>query len=175
MGGRTAYNVAAHHPELVERLVVVDISPTIAVAGAARIQTSVAGNDRFANVDEAVAAYLAGSPGAPVAIVRRRIRENLMLCDDGSLTWRYDAPLRRNRIASRRRRSVAAHVTHHRATLLLRGSRSDVLTAEDAERMVAAIPGARLEVVDDAGHSIAVDQPARFLGAIAPFLLDDGR
>ena len=61
------------------------------------------------------------------------------------------------------------------STLLLRGSRSDVLTAEDAERMVAAIPGARLEVVDDAGHSIAVDQPARFLGAIAPFLLDDGR
>jgi pimeloyl-ACP methyl ester carboxylesterase len=40
--------------------------------------------------------------------------------------------------------------------------------------MVGAIPGARLAVVDDAGHSIAVDQPAGFLAAVAPFLLGDG-
>ena len=57
-------------------------------------------------------------------------------------------------------------------TLLLRGSRSDVLTSDDAERMVKAVPDARLVEIADAGHSIAVDQPSRFLGAIAPFLLD---
>jgi pimeloyl-ACP methyl ester carboxylesterase len=172
MGGRTAYNVAAHRPDLVERLVVVDISPTIAAAGATRIQTSVAGTDRFASVEEAIDAYLAGAPGAPVEIVRRRIRDNLMVCDDGSLTWRYDESLRRGRIARPGADDQWPLLGRIAApTLLLRGSRSDVLTADDAERVVATIPDARLAVVDDAGHSIAVDQPAGFLAAITPFLL----
>lgn len=175
MGGRTAYNVAAHHPDLVERLVVVDISPTIAPAGASRIQTSVAGNDRFAAVEEAVDAYLAGAPGAPVEIVRRRIRDNLMVCEDGLLTWRYDEALRRAPVARPGADDQWPLLSRIVApTLLLRGSRSDVLTADDADRMVGAIPGARLAVVDDAGHSIAVDQPAGFLAAVAPFLLGDG-
>lgn len=172
MGGRTAYNVAASHPELVERLVVVDISPTIAAAGATRIQTAVSGNDRFASVDEAVAAYLVGSPDAPVEIVRRRIANNVMVCEDGSLTWRYDEALRRGRVGRPEADDqwpLLARITA--PTLLLRGSRSDVLTAEDAERMVAALPDARLEVVEDAGHSIAVDQPSRFLAAVTPFLM----
>ena len=34
-------------------------------------------------------------------------------------------------------------------------------------------PTARLVEIADAGHSIAVDQPARFLGAIASFLLGE--
>jgi len=172
MGGRSSYNIAATHPDLVERLVIVDLSPTIAAPGAQRIQANVAGNDRFATVDEAVDAYLLGSPNAPVGIVRDRIRNNLMLCEDGSLTWRYDVALRRGRInrpAAGDQWDLLAKISA--PTLLLRGSRSDVLAAEDAQRMVAAIPDARLVEIEDAGHSIAVDQPARFLAAIAPFLL----
>ena len=174
MGGRTSYNVAALHPDLVERLVVVDISPSIVAAGATRIQASVAANDRFASVDEAVDAYLAGSPDAPVEIVRRRIANNLMRCDDGLLTWRYDVALRRNRVNrpdAEDQWPLLEKITA--STLLLRGSRSDVLSSDDAARMVTAIPDADLVVIPDAGHSIAVDQPARFLGAITPFLLTD--
>jgi pimeloyl-ACP methyl ester carboxylesterase len=173
MGGRTAYNVAALHPAVVERLVVVDISPAIAPAGATRIQAAVSGNDRFATVDEAVDAYLAGSPDAPIEVVRHRIRHNVMLCENGMLTWRYDEALRRNRVARPEADDqwpVLESITA--PTLLLRGSRSDVLTSDDAERMVKAVPDARLVEIADAGHSIAVDQPSRFLGAIAPFLLD---
>jgi pimeloyl-ACP methyl ester carboxylesterase len=173
MGGRTSYNVAAQHPARVERLVVVDISPSIARAGATRIQAAVSGNDRFATVDEAVDAYLAGSPDAPVEVVRNRIRHNVMLCEDGMLTWRYDESLRRNRVNRPEPEDQWPLLERITApTLLLRGSRSDVLAAEDAERMVKAIPDARLVEIADAGHSIAVDQPSRFLGAIAPFLLD---
>ncbi len=173
MGGRTSYNVAAKHPALVERLVVVDISPSIAPAGATRIQAAVSGNDRFATVDEAVDAYLVGSPDAPVAVVRNRIRHNVMLCENGMLTWRYDESLRRNRVNrpdGEDQWPLLESITA--PTLLLRGSRSDVLTADDAARMVKAIPDARLVEIADAGHSIAVDQPSRFLAAVAPFLLD---
>ena len=172
MGGRTSYNIAARHPARVERLVVVDISPTIAAAGATRIQTAVSGNDRFASVDEAVDAYLAGAPGAPIEVVRARMRDNLMRCEDGSLTWRYDAALRRGRIerpGAEDQWPILADISA--PTLLLRGGRSDVLTPADAQRMVEAVPDARLVEVPDAGHSIAVDQPARFLGAITPFLM----
>lgn len=39
-----------------------------------------------------------------------------------------------------------------------------------AERLVAAIPGARLEVVPDAGHAVHLEQPERFVRALRGFL-----
>jgi non-heme chloroperoxidase len=172
MGGRTAYNLAAADPDLVQRLVIVDIGPAIVAAGAQRIQSTVSGVDRFATVDDAVDAFLRSTPGAPIGIVRERVRNNLMLCDDGMLTWRYDVALRRGRInrpAADDQWALLEKITA--PTLILHGSRSDVLSREDAEQMEATIPDAQLVEIADAGHSIAVDQPSRFLGAIASFLL----
>jgi pimeloyl-ACP methyl ester carboxylesterase len=175
MGGRTAYNVAAERADLVERLVIVDIGPGIAAAGATRIQASVRGRDAFSSLDEALEVALASNPGAPVEILRQRVRNNLMVREDGLLTWRYDAGLRQGSINRPAPDDQWARLERIAApTLLLRGSRSDVLSADDAERMVGAIPDVRLVEVADAGHSVAVDQPARFLAAIVPFLLGAG-
>jgi pimeloyl-ACP methyl ester carboxylesterase len=172
MGGRTAYNLAAADPDLVERLVIVDIGPTIMATGAQRIQSTVSGVDRFASVDAAVDAFLQSTPGAPIGIVRERVRNNLMLCDDGMLTWRYDVALRRGPIRRPPADDQWALLEKITApTLILHGSRSDVLSREDAEQMQATIPQAHLAEIADAGHSIAVEQPAPFLGAITAFLL----
>jgi pimeloyl-ACP methyl ester carboxylesterase len=55
-------------------------------------------------------------------------------------------------------------------TLLVRGELSDVLDEADARAMVERIPDARLVTVSDAGHSVALERPARFIEALGTFL-----
>ncbi|MBK7126584.1 MAG: alpha/beta fold hydrolase [Dehalococcoidia bacterium] len=104
MGGRNAYQFAATYPEEVERLVIVDIGPAIAATGATRITSGVRANDVFASVEEAVAAGRAGNPRADEAELQHRTRNNLMLQEDGTWTFRYDKGVAHEQPASSRRR-----------------------------------------------------------------------
>jgi esterase len=55
-------------------------------------------------------------------------------------------------------------------TLLVRGEASDILSPEDAQRMVASIPNCRLVEVPDSGHAVPLDNPSGFLAAVRGFL-----
>ena len=54
-------------------------------------------------------------------------------------------------------------------TLIVRGSRSDILSRKTAERMVAAIPNAQLVEVD-AEHAVPYENPEGFYQAIKDFI-----
>jgi 2-hydroxymuconate-semialdehyde hydrolase len=54
--------------------------------------------------------------------------------------------------------------------LALHGERDRVCSVDVSERLVAALPRARLEVVAGAGHWIHVDQPDRFCSLVEEFL-----
>jgi pimeloyl-ACP methyl ester carboxylesterase len=54
-------------------------------------------------------------------------------------------------------------------TLVVRGSRSDILDAETAERMAATIPNARLAEVE-AGHFVPLENPAGFYRTLNDFI-----
>lgn len=174
MGGRTAMNLAAASPALVERLVIVDIGPEVSAAGAARIGARQAQPDVFADPEEAYAAARAGNAVAPEEALRHRARNNLLLRPDGRWTWRYDAALR-GEGGSRLPRpdpaeqwALLPRITA--PTLLVRGERSDVLAAEDAARMAREIPDCTLVEVAGAGHSVPLDRPEAFADAVVPFL-----
>jgi esterase len=172
MGGRNAFSYAALHPEEVERLIIVDIGPEVATAGANRIQTGVRANDIFDDPEEAVRASRAANPRPPDAELRHRVLNNLMQLDDGRWTFRYDKALRSG--PPRPRQDPAAAWTLlekiRAPTLLLRGAESDVLDRETAEHMTRVIPDCRLVEVPDAGHSIPLDNPTGFREAVATFL-----
>jgi pimeloyl-ACP methyl ester carboxylesterase len=57
-------------------------------------------------------------------------------------------------------------------TLLLRGADSKILAQEVAERTVAAMPDARLEVIPRATHNVHSDNPADFATALDAFLTE---
>ena len=57
-------------------------------------------------------------------------------------------------------------------TLLLRGERSHLLSAEDAQRTAATIPNCTLLEIKGAGHGIPRDQPEVFLNALRTFFLE---
>lgn len=174
MGGRTSYNLAARHPGLVDRLVVVDISPSLVAAGSERIRGGAQRNDRFATVEEAEEAQIVMLPLSPPSVVRHRVRHNLMRLEDGSFTWRYDPVLRTAEGLPRpdedEQWALIERVTA--PTLLVHGALSDLLSPALADRMQKTISGCRVVDVPGAGHSVVADQPALFLAAVLPFLVE---
>ncbi|MDP6980778.1 MAG: alpha/beta hydrolase [Myxococcota bacterium] len=54
--------------------------------------------------------------------------------------------------------------------LILRGAQSAILTDEGARDLTAGLSNARIEVVEDAGHHVHIDQPEATLGHLLPFL-----
>jgi pimeloyl-ACP methyl ester carboxylesterase len=59
----------------------------------------------------------------------------------------------------------------HVPTMVLAGREDFIYPPESQEQLVAAIPNARLEFIDQAGHSPHLEQPGKVIGLIRDFLL----
>jgi pimeloyl-ACP methyl ester carboxylesterase len=173
MGGLVSFVFAAAHPDRVARMVIMDIGPEIAPAGSANVSSSLAANDVFGSADEAFAQARAANPRPTDATLRHRVTHNLRQLPDGTLTYKYDAELRRNP------RALFDHTPDElwaawRAVscpvLLVRGADSDVLAAETAQRMLAENPNASFASIPDCGHSITLDRPDGLLEVVSPWL-----
>jgi esterase len=174
MGGVVSFLFAASHPDRVSRLVVLDIGPEIAPAGAQHVAATLAANDVFDSEDEAFAQARAANPRPTDEALRHRVANNLRPMPDGKLTFKYDKALRRPG-------AIQDHTTEElwaawRAVscpvLLVRGNDSDVLAAGTAQRMLAENANASLAVVPDCGHSITLDNPEGLLAVVSPWLAD---
>ena len=56
-------------------------------------------------------------------------------------------------------------------TLVMRGSDSDILSPEVAERMLSLLPKGHYVEIPDSGHPIPMDNPEAFEKAVRQFLL----
>ena len=170
-GGFVALGVAARYPDLPAKLVVSSSAARIRVDRVLRMFEYLGGGTARAAAErnftnpsvETRAEYLRvcvplynPSPPDPNAI-RRVIRYD----DVGIHFWsdeihRFDL------------RSELAAIRS--PTLVLGGRLDPITTAEDVEELAAAIPGARLEMFDDAGHGVFREHPGEALGAIRSFI-----
>jgi esterase len=116
----------------------------------------------------------ANNPRYTDAMLHHRARHAVRPLPDGGFTWKYDRALR-EAIRQGRMRVPADLWPQWRAiacpTLLVRGAESDVLSETTAQRMIDALPAARLVVVPGAGHTVPGDQPAAFQSLLREFLM----
>ena len=166
MGGLHSIDLAARHPERVRALVIVDASPDPLPDGAERAQRLLTGRPRrFKGGAEARAYLERTSPGYPAAVYENRLafafRE-----ESGELVWRSD-PAALERIMTRRmptedRWDALAAIPCR--TLVVRGTRSNVLSEDVAQEMVRSLADGRLMEVD-AGHNVPLDRPRELADA----------
>ena len=166
MGGLHSINLAARNPERVRALVIVDASPDPLPEGAERAQRLLSGRPaRFTGRAEARAYLERTSPGYPAAVYENRLAFALRE-DGGELVWRSD-PRALARIMSRRMPTEDrwdALAAIECPTLVVRGTRSNVLSEEVAQEMVRALVDGRLMEVD-AGHNVPLDRPRELADA----------
>lgn len=174
LGGLTAIRLATRAPELVRRLVLVDVTPS---APQRHIEMTdeqkgtvalVQGERTFPSFAAMVDVTVAAAPHRDRKSLRRGVFHNSKQLDDGTWTWRYDS-FRKGEGFDGLWDDVPSLST---PTTLVRGANSAFVNDEDADEFARTAPGFReVHVVEGSGHSVHSDQP-RVLIKILRTVLD---
>ncbi len=170
MGGKVAMALALLRPELVDRLVVVDIAP-VAYRQLSSFADYVDGMRAvdLSGLTDRAAADLALRPKVPDEAIRGFLLQNLRR-DGGGWRWQMNLDLLGDHLAD-----LAGWPELHRdpfpgPALWLAGATSGYIRPEWAEAMRALFPRTQLLTVKNAGHWVHADQPEVFVAALRRFL-----
>jgi esterase len=162
LGGLTAIRLAAVAPDLVDELVLIDVTPSALQRHAeltAEQQGTVAlmhGEREFPSFQAMLDLTVAAAPHREVKALRRGVFHNSRRLGNGSWTWRYDAIRAVPDFAGLWDDvdALSAPIT------LVRGGSSGFVTDEDAAELSRRAKHFRkVHVVDNSGHSVQSDQP----------------
>ena len=173
MGGKVAMLVALRHPELVERLCVVDVSPvtyhhTDEFAGyvAAMQGLDLDSLERRADADAAMA------EAVPNPTVRSFLLQNLRRTDDG-WSWQLDLDVlgrHLDDLAGWPKDRIRDVAPYEGPVLWVAGAKSDYVRDEYADAMTSLFPRVRRVTIKDAGHWVHSEQPEVFVQVLRRFL-----
>jgi pimeloyl-ACP methyl ester carboxylesterase len=174
MGGRNSMVFTARHPSMVNRLIIVDIGPEGDPRGTARIKReTVAAQEEYISFEELFEAQQKSNPLLSPEVLRRRLTYQTKTLPNGKIGWRYDVEIRRQWREDRRPPQddlwpAIANIPC--PTLIVRGTETDVLPVQVAQRMVQGMPKAQLAHVERAAHMVMEENPEGFLRAVRDFL-----
>ena len=167
MGGKAAMKFALAHPELIHKLIVVDIAPRAYPVEHGRIleglkaipiDTMQSRNE----ADEALAAYVTD------ADVRQFLLKNLQRKPEGGFGWKINLPVLDKNI-DKISGSVENDRRFEKPALFVRGSRSQYVKDEDAEMIEKLFPQSHL-VTMDTGHWVQAEKPKEFVEEVQRFI-----
>ena len=173
MGGLTSILVAEEAgPEVVTKLVLVDVVPRFEKDGSARIRDFMFSNvDGFDNLEQAADAIAAYLPHRKRPKNLDGLKKNLRF-RGGRWFWHWDpafltAP--KDDPFGRVERLEQAAIDLTIPILLIRGKLSDVVSAEGVQDFLAKVPAEFVEL-SDAGHTAAGDDNDAFSEAVVSFV-----
>ncbi len=166
LGGLVTMAVAAMAPQRIAATILNDVGPDVDPSGVDRILTYVGKDVRFASWDEAGRA-IAANYGAAfdrythedwVKMAKRNCRE-----DDGEIRFDYDMAIAEPFKAAGPTPDIDLwplfRLLGSKPLLVVRGEKSDLLTAATAERMCREVPDMQLAVIPGVGHAPELNEP----------------
>lgn len=176
LGGLVTMIIAATAPDRIRAAILNDVGPDVDPAGIDRILTYVGKDVRFKSWDDAANA-IASNYGASfeafthddwVAMARRNCRE-----DNGEIRFDYDMaiaePFKTAGPVPKVDLWPLFAALASKPLLVVRGAKSDLLTAQTAGKMQAVAPAMKLAVIPGVGHAPELSEPEA-VRAIADFL-----
>jgi pimeloyl-ACP methyl ester carboxylesterase len=176
LGGIVTMAVAARAPQRIAAAILNDVGPDIDPGGVGRILTYVGHDTRFASWDEAARAISGNYGGAFdrythedwVKMAKRNCRE-----ENGEIRFDYDMAIAEPFKSSGPTPNVDLWpffaALAQKPVLVVRGEKSDLLTAQTAAKMQATAPTVKLAVVEGVGHAPELNEPEA-VAAIDGFL-----
>jgi esterase len=167
MGGKTAMNFAIANPDLLDRLIVVDIAPKAypihhdnIVEGLKAIPINTLHSRNQA--DEILAEYV------PEADVRQFLLKNLSRKAEGGFAWKINL-----NVIDRNLELISADIqfpgNYKGQTLFVRGAGSHYVKDDDRKRIKELFPDSTL-VTMDTGHWVQAEKPQEFVEVVRNFL-----
>ena len=176
LGGLVTMAIGAIAPERIAASVLNDVGPELSDAGLERIRSYVGKSPHFSNWDEVARAIAENSRHLPasfthadwVKTARRVCRE-----DAGAIVFDYDRaialPFESKGPVPQVDLWPLFRVLGKKPLLVVRGERSDLLSAAALEEMQAAVPDMKSVTVVGVGHAPMLDEPEA-VAAIDAFL-----
>lgn len=174
MGGKVAMLVALYYPQLIDKLAVIDISPS-ASGGAAKYRfyaDQVLGLD-LASISRRQDADAALAAAIPSDQVRSFLLQNLHRDTHAETGWRWLANfevLRHDMDVIDGWPDDAANYCYNGPTLWLGGTRSDAVSQDRLPAMRKLFPKAELEMIEGAGHWVQADAPEQVIAILRSFI-----
>lgn len=175
LGGLVTMTVGALAPQRIAATILNDIGPELSTGGLDRIRSYVGKDVRFKSWDDAAETIADNVGRVPasyshddwVRMARRVCRE-----ERGEIRFDYDmaivVPFEAAPAPTIDMWPLFAALAQ-KPLLVMRGEKSDLLSAEAAEKMKVAAPGAKFAVVPGVGHAPELDEP-QAVAAIDAFL-----
>jgi pimeloyl-ACP methyl ester carboxylesterase len=182
LGGLTTIALAGEAPDLVRKMLLVDVLPGIKPERASHITGFINGPPSFASLDELLDRTIQFNPNRSVSSLRRGILHNAEQQPDGSWVWRWarhrgQGPAGEGDVAdAATAEAMYAQLWDTLAAvtvpvLLARGMRPDsVLGDENEQELRRRLPSAEVVHVAEAGHSLQGDTPLELAGIIQRFV-----
>ena len=173
LGGITSLALTDQHPEMVERLVLVDVTPGVDGDKAHAIVAFIDGPETFPSFDELLARTIEFNPTRTESSLRRGILHNALQQDDGTWVWRYRRFREEGEVGGHPDFTDQWEAVGRVAVplMLVRGMRpQSVVDDADEAELLRRQPAARVEHVEDAGHSVQGDTPVELAALLDDFL-----
>lgn len=168
MGAKTAMVFALRYPDLVKRLIIVDMAPRSYPPHHLKILSALRSLDLslFKNRKD-MESQLANS--IPDSAVRRFLLKNVKRDASGAFYWQLNlAAIERN--YERLNEAISHQRSSEKPALLVRGQRSDYVRDEDLASIHELFPRSEFCEIPSAGHWVHVDAPEPFLRNVREFL-----
>ena len=167
MGGKTAMKFAQHHPDYVEKLIVVDIGPKFYPIHHEVILKGLNALD-FSVVKTRAEAEKILSEFVPNSSERQFLMKNLYWIEKNKLAWRFNLGAITEQI-----NNVGEELFERRfekPVLFIKGQLSNYIKPEDGEGTRLVFPHTEIVEIPNAGHWVHAEQPQLFLKTVEEFL-----
>ena len=167
MGGKTAMYLALEHPELIRKLIVVDMG----------VEKNKPGHDeifeamfalKLEDVERRVDADSFLQSRIPDFGVRQFLLKNLERKKEGGFQWKMN--LKSIYKNYEHILSAVPDEVYEGEVMFVRGGKSDYVKNKDMERIRAIFPQVILETVEDAGHWVHAESPETFFNLVNEYL-----
>jgi len=168
MGGKVAMQFALEYPEMVNKLIVVDIAPQENEPGHEQIFNAMLTLD-LDNLESRKQADKFLSNKIPSFAVRQFLLKNIARTKEGGYQWKMNLP-----VIYENYHEVLAEITGEdpleEPTLFLNGGQSDYVDATKIPGIKALFTDVQFATIEKAGHWVHAEAPDEFLSIVKQFL-----
>lgn len=170
MGGKVAMFFATRHPELLDKLIVVDIAPRSYPVHHQQILKALSA----VKIDEISSRKEAEEQMEPYIKefgVRQFLLKNLKRTDDNKgFAWKLNLPVIKDKIENIGEGLEADQYKVERPTLFVKGAKSDYIQEKDEALIYNIFPSANIVTIENAGHWVHAEQPDKLFQEVSKFL-----
>ncbi len=171
MGGKTAMQFTFEYPEMVEKLIVVDVAPKRYAGGHEEILAALVTLDlNTVKARQDAEHFLLERLPHEIEGTIQFLMKNLSRNPEGGFEWKMNFP-----IIYKHYDDILAAVSgkpFEGETLFIRGALSNYIQDSDWQNILQLLPNAQLQTVANAAHWVHAEQPQSLLELVVSFLTE---